>query len=172
MKDEFQDFQENVEAGSPPAGVSETILGLVTRELNPSSWRVFSKLSGIHLFTGFLTLSVCPQFGFRLLGDGMGLMHYFMDFGDYGCKIACGAFFSGVSLLVASVALRPEEVRVLRRNRALQLGALTLLSLCFFIMFRADMVLGLTAAWFFGSVLGGLLTLELGFAMRFRAIAR
>jgi hypothetical protein len=100
----------------------------------------------------------------------MGLMHYFMALGPYGCLVTCGAFFMGTSLVVAGLILRGEELRAIRRSRVLQLGALTLLSLGFFIMLDAQIVFGLALAWFFGAWVGSLLTLEITWRLRFKEI--
>src|SRR5688572_3507647 len=126
-KKDFEDFQQ-VEAVPPPNGIADSILARVQQELNPGVWAVFSRLSMIHFFSAILTLSVCPQFGFRVFGEGMGLMHVFMSLGDTGCAIACGGFFLGTSLLIAGFVLKGEEVRTIRTNPVLELGSLTLLS--------------------------------------------
>ncbi|MCC7442672.1 MAG: hypothetical protein IT285_13640 [Bdellovibrionales bacterium] len=167
VRDEFREFM-SAEERTPPPGVTETILSRVRADLNPSAARVFSKLLAIHSVTAAVTLSFCPQFGFRLLGEGMGLMHVFMAFGTYGCMVACGALFTGLSLLLAAFILRGEEIRKIRDNRLLTLGALTLLSLGFFIMVDAEIVFSLAVTWFAGALIGSWLTLELGWMIRFR----
>ncbi len=166
---EFDEF-EKLAPITPPRAVSEQIIARVRAELDPSTWQVFAKLSLIHLGTALLTLSICPQFGFRLFGEGMGLMGYFMSFGDLACAATCGFFFLSSSLLVAALVLRGPEIRALRRHRFAELLALTGLSLGFFLM-RApsEIVLGFTAAWAAGSILGGWLTLELAWVLNRRA---
>jgi len=47
---------------------------------------------------------------------------------------------------------------------------LTLLSLGFFVMLDAEFILGFTAAWIVGSVIGGCMTLELGWTLRKKAM--
>jgi hypothetical protein len=165
--DDFDEFK-NSDSIRPPDPLSKRILERVRHDLNPSGWKVFSKLSLIHFFTAAFTLSICPQFGFRLFGDGMGLMGYFMRLGDYGCMVACGSIFLGSSIFVAMLLLRPEEIRVIRGNRLLELGALTLLSLGFFLMIHAEVVIGFALAWAVGSLLGGLVTLEIAWGVRYR----
>ena len=171
MSRDFEDFKKG-EPVTPPTAVSENLLAKVYHDLNPSSWKVFSKLALIHFFTAAAMLSVCPQFGFRLFGKGMGLMGYFMHFGEYGCMLACGSIFLSSSVLIAMLLLRPEEIRVIRNNRLLELGALTLLSLGFFIMVSAaEIVFGFALAWVLGSLLGGILTLEAAWIVRLRLLA-
>jgi hypothetical protein len=151
---------------TPPAGLSKWILSRVRAGLTPSAWKVFGKLSMVHFFVGLVTLAICPQFGFRVFGDGVGLMSYFQALGHYGCMIACGAFFLGLSIAVASIVLRPEEVRVLRRTELLQIAAMISLSLGVFIMAGAEIVVGFGLAWVAGSFLGGIAAIELVWAYR------
>jgi hypothetical protein len=165
MNSEFKEFQE-IEPVSPPKHLGEAILSRVRAELHPSALKVFAKLSSIHFFVAALTLAICPQFGFQIFGEGHGLMGYFMKFGHYGCMIACGSFFLGSSLLVATLLLKRGEVDVVRRNRFTQLTSLALLSLGFFIMFDPQ-ILGMYALfWLMGSVAGALVVTEIAWAFR------
>lgn len=168
-KSDFQEFKNSIGI-TPPEEVSERILAVVNEDLKVSPWGVFSKLSLIHLFSALFTLSLCPQFGFRVFGEGMGLMHYFMSLGSVGCPMLCGAFFLGTSLLIATFVLSREELRALRSHRLAELGALTLLSLGFFIMIDpGNVVASFAISWMFGSLLGGFLVLELGNAIKVSA---
>lgn len=166
---EFQEFLDSTE--TPPSRISEGVVKKVRQELNPSAWSVFAKLALIHALTSLGSLSLCPQFGVHVFGNGIGLMDYFMKMGSVACMGACGAIFVGASLLVASAVLRPEEVRVIRKNRLLELGALSFLSLGVFVMLDAQIVLAFAAAWALGSLLGGIATLELGWFLRTRRFA-
>lgn len=148
-------------AAEKPAQSTEVATGRVRR-----AWRIFGKLALIQLVSGLFTLSICPQFGIRLLGDGLGLMTWFMAFGNLGCVVACGSFFTGTSLLLASIILKPREVRTIRQNVVLAAGALTLLSMGFFIMVRAEVILDFAIAWGGGSIAGGSLIFNLGARLR------
>lgn len=166
LKSEFEAFKSS-EGVTPPKEVTERILAFVEKDLKISPWGVFSKLSLIHLFSALFTLSICPQFGFRILGDGMGIMHYFMSLGSFGCPMACGSFFLGTSILLAMIFLKTNEVRVLRSYRLAELGALTLSSLGVFIMVSpADIITTFTLAWILGSLAGGMAVLELGWILK------
>jgi len=167
MSSDFEGFLKG-DSVEPPSGLSQGLFDRVRRDLNPSPWTVFAKLAAIHFLTGLFTLSLCPQFGMRVFGSGMGLMQYFMGMGDVGCGIACGVLFLGISMFLASLLLGADQVRAIRRHRALELGALTLLSLGVFVMLQAEIVLGFALAWLVGSMIGGLMTLELGWAIRMK----
>jgi hypothetical protein len=167
---EYEEFN-NAEPVEPPKHLTETIIGVVHQALNPTVWSVFLKLTLIHAIAGTATLAFCPQFGFGLI-SGMGLMGPFMAFGEQGCMVGCGAVFMSGSLLTASLILKSEEVRAIRRTRLLQISLLALLSIGIFICSGAGIVVSLAAFWLIGSILGGLITLELGWRIRERLIQR
>jgi hypothetical protein len=165
---DFLDFQSS-EISIPPDHLSQRILRNVQIDLNPSVWRVFARLALIHFCVGLMTLSICPQFGFKLLGNDVGLMGVFMHFGPYGCGIGCGSFFLGTSILIASFLLRIEELRQFKKNSFLVVGALVLLSMGFFIMLDAPKILfGFAIAWLLGSFLMGISLVEIVCAVRLK----
>jgi hypothetical protein len=159
-----KDFKEFMQTDSvtPPFILQENIFSIVHKDLNPSVWYVFSKMSLIHLSAGIVTLSLCPQFGFRFFGEGPGLMRFFSHLGTYACTSLCGAFFVGTSLFVSGFVLRPEELKSLRNHRWLQVSTLTFLSLGAFIMLDTKILFAFAASWLVGSILGGVAMLELG----------
>lgn len=145
--------------------LSDDIASTVRQDLDPSAWSVFSKVALVHAVVGSLTLLICPQFGFSLTSSH-GLMHFLMKYGDTACMLGCGALFTGLSVLAVSLALRPEEVCVLKKTEVLQFAVLASLSLGAFICLGASIVASLGLVWALGSILGGALTLEIGWAYR------
>lgn len=164
-----KEFQSFMSAGpvEPPKVKSEAILEKVRADLNPRFWQVFSKLAAIHFVTGSIMLLICPQFDIHLLG-GMGLMGVFMRFGELACSVACGAVFLSGSALAASLFLRPEEIKAIRKTELLQLAGLSMLSLGVFVCLGASIVATLGLAWAVGSIAGGLASFELGWLVRSR----
>jgi len=169
-KEWANEFDEFVSADpvNPPVQLSNQILSNVQSDLNPSVWSVFSKITFIHFVTGMVSLLFCPQFGVSPFHEHHGLMEIFMNLGKHGCMLGCGAVFLGTGGLATSLILRPEEVRTVMKTKFLQFSLLSALSIGAFICAGADVVLNLAVAWFIGSVLGGLLTLELGWKIRAR----
>ncbi len=151
----------NVPFTGPPEALSRKILDQVRRDLHPHPGKVFARLLWIHILVSCMTLSVCPQFGLRIWGNGMGLMEVFMNLGPYGCLLACGSFFVGSSILVASIWIRPEELKVLRKSVFLQVSALALLTLGFFVMLDREMILRFSLVWVLGFVMTGVSLIEL-----------
>ena len=96
----------------------------------------------------------------------MGLMGLFMRYGEQACMLGCGAVFMTGSALVASLVLRPEEIRKLRRTELLIFPALAVFSLGALFCFGATIAAGLALFWLLGSIAGGLATLELTWLIR------
>lgn len=161
---EFSEFLMT-EPVKVPDGISERILNKIHAELNPSAWKVFSKVSLIHFAVGFVTLLFCPQFGISITSQ-LGVMPYLMQFGHEVCMLGCGAIFVGFSLFAASLSLKPEEIKVLKMNNFLQMLSLTTLSIGFFIAMGGEIVLTLGLIWMAGAILGGLVSLDIGWALR------
>lgn len=163
-QEEFAEFSET-EPVKVSASTTTAIVEKVQSDLHPSAFRVFTKAALIHTLVGAATLLACPQFGVSLTGSH-GLMHYLMQYGDSVCMLGCGAFFTAFSLLIASLALRPEEVRALKNSQILQLALLTTYSLGVLLFVGAQLVLTLALIWSLGAILGGALSLEAGWAVR------
>lgn len=163
---EFADFlmSEPVEV---PHMITEMIISKIQNELNPSFLQVFIKISSIHLFVGLVTLLFCPQFDISITSQ-LGLVPYLMQFGHEVCTFGCGAIFVGISLLASSFYLKPEEVKVLKRYAFLQLLVLSSLSLGFFVALGAEVILSLGLIWLAGATIGGVLSLDVGWALRLR----
>lgn len=161
---DFREFLEMEEVAVPQA-LSARVADPILRKLNPSFWQVFLKLILIQAVAGGVSLLYCPQFGVSFTSSH-GLMHYLMQYGETVCMVGCGALFTGASLLVASFALRPEEVRVFREHRLLQMTSIAALSIGAFFCVGGTIVGGLALVWALGAIVGGMVTLELGWSIR------
>lgn len=170
MKNFQEDFEEFCSSHEiPPVELRERIVNRVRFDLEPSQFRVFLKLLALHIAVSVGTLSLCPQFGFRLFGSGMGLMGFFMKFGAMGCMSACGAIFLGTSLFLAPFALTHFELKTVERMKFIHLGLLTGFSLAFFASVDAYLSLELVLSWGLGAFLGAYGALEM--AQRLKSFA-
>jgi len=156
---------------SPPAHLTSSLKKSFHDDLNPAVWAVFGKLFAIHFISGAITLFFCPQLGVNLHGkDGM-LLDLFRGFGEYGCNLACGALFLGGTGLIAALLLRSQEIRAIKRTRALQWAFLAFLSLGLFLSIREEetaISFGLVTAWLLGALSGGFFTFQIGSFVRQR----
>lgn len=165
LKDEFQLFLSADEA-QPPQNISLKIQNDILTDLNPSFSSVFLKVLGVHAVVSLLSLSLCSQFGFRTL-PLLDLMNHFMDIvGPTYCMAFCGAIYLGLSALALSLLLRPQDVRVIRKNMLLQMTLLTGASLGVFLCLGASVLFVPIALWIAGALVGGIATFETGWFIR------
>lgn len=132
--------------------IKSALLQKAQSTLFPSAGQVFRRLFALHLISSLLTLSICPQFGFRLVGEGHGLMHYFMFAGTYGCQVLCGAFYMLSTVLLSLFVLNTYQVRTLTRSSLVFIPALSLLSLATFNVMSPDESLLINLAWLSGAI--------------------
>lgn len=168
-KNEYREFLMNQAPTAPPNHLSSRLFSRVHSDLNPPTMRVFGRLLAIHGITGIASLSLCPQFGTSWFG-GSGLMNWLMQWGHEVCMLGCGALFVGLSAIVAAVLLKPEELRAIRKNEALQLAALASLSLSAFICLGWTSLNLFSLLWWMGAIVGGLASFELAYLGRLRWI--
>lgn len=161
---EFEEFLSMPEV-TPPAKMTEQVMTFVQAKLNPPIGWVIFKLTMIYALTGLIVLLFCPQFGIRLLAEH-GLLHWFALLGAYGCELACGAVFLGSGTAVASLILRPEELRRIRPTRFVYFVSFGLLALVIFVGVGAEIVLSLAMAWLVGSIGGEAVAFELCWRLR------
>ncbi len=158
----LQDFRDFVKSDSlVPPDLTAKILDCVRRDLTPSSLYVFTKLFAVHLFVGTLSLAVCDQFGVNPFNTTFSLTNYFMKFGHNFCMTLCGFLFLGLSTVFSKVVLNTNEFIVLKNNTFIQVFFLSILSLIFFLLLGAKMVISAAAFWLLGAVLGGILIIHL-----------
>ena len=152
---DYQDFL-NSDKVKVPDEVNANVLVNMQRLISPNALAVFLKLLGIHLVTGFLSLSVCHQFGFNPFNTERSLADWFMKLGGHHfCMFGCGTLFVGVSLLAAGYFFTVEEVRALRRTEFLQYLSLGLISLGLFTAFGVEFILSIAGLWLLGGLTGG-----------------
>lgn len=162
---EFREFMSTPES-APPVRVSRSILETVRQKLNPSGHSVFIRILGIHAVVSLFSLSICSQFGIQTLPiyDAMNSMMKMV--GHTYCMALCGLLYLSLSSLAMSALLSPEEVKVIRRQKLLQVALLTGVSMSVFLCLGAEILLLPAVFWIAGSLLGGMVTIELGWKAR------
>lgn len=157
MNIDYQDFLASHTA--VPDQVNEKLLKKMQSLISPDAWTVFIKILGIHLVIGFLSLSICHQFGLNPFHTERSLADWFMKVGGHHfCMFACGTLFVSVSLLTAGYFLSVEEVRALKRTELIQNLSLGLISLGLFTAFGVEFIVSIAGLWLLGSLLGGYLS--------------
>lgn len=163
---EYQDFI-NSESETVPVELNEQVYQKVRSLIKPNAWIVFLKLLGIHAITGFLSLSVCHQFGMNPFNTEKSLAEWFMKVGGHHfCMLGCGITFVSISILAAGYLFTFEEARALKKNDLLQNLSLGLISLGVFAAFGAELALSVAGLWLLGSLLGGLIAMAAVFKIK------
>lgn len=152
-----------------PNHISEKILSTVHEKLHPKLSHLILKLFAVHMATAVVTLSVCPQFGFKIFSLPVNLMNSFMMFGMPACYFLCGLFFTGTSILMASIVLKRDEIRALKFHKTLATLALLLSSIGFFAIMNPHMFLEFSMLWLIGAITGVVMTLEVSSRVLARA---
>lgn len=144
-----------------PTLLSDKIKNTIHEKLHPKISTLIGKIFVIHLSTAVLTLSVCPQFGFKIFQLPINLMHTFMIFGISACNFLCGLFFTATSMTMVAFILNRDELRALRYQKTLSTASLILSSIGFFFIMNPNMFLDFSLLWLLGAILGVVLTLEM-----------
>ena len=165
LKD-YEDFLKTDVEGVPQE-VSAAVFSKIQKLISPSALVVFLKVLGLHIITGFLSLSICHQFGLNPFNTERSLADWFMEVGGHSfCMLGCGTLFVGVSLLAAGYFLTLEEVRSLKRTEFLQNLSLGLVSLGLFTAFGAQLILSVAGLWLLGGLIGGFVATEAVWRMK------
>lgn len=157
---EYEIFLKS-EAAPVPQDVTSGVFHRLKPHLHPSVSRVFVKIMGIHLIVGFLSLSVCHQFGINPFGTIYSLDNWFMKMWGHGtCMVLCGIIFVGASFLTAGLFLSMEEVLALKKQEWTQSFLVAGASLIIFFLAGADLALAFAALWLLGALCGGFLATQ------------
>lgn len=154
--EEFRQFLNAPEV-KPPAHVKNEIFETVHLDLNPSLAGVMTKLAGIHVFGGSISLLLCSQFG---IGRGYNIAPFMMDYGVFTCMAFCGALFLGITVVVAGFVLSTEELVKIRKTCYAPVLVLGIASLILFLTFGAEIALSVAISWLIGGLLAGALFTE------------
>lgn len=152
---DYQDFL-NTDNAQVPDNLNKAILAKIQKLIKPSAWMVFLKLMDVHAVMGFLSLSICHQFGLNPFNTEKSLADWFMKVGGHHfCMLGCGILFIAVSIFAAGYFLTVEEVKALKRTEFLQNLSLGLISLGLFAAFGVEMILSIAGLWLLGALIGG-----------------
>lgn len=159
----LKDYEEfvNSDGSAIPEHVKMRVFNKIQKLINPSPLLVFLKILGIHLGVGFLSLSICHQFGMNPFNTEKSLADVMMSVGGHHfCMFGCGVLFVSLSLFAAGYFLTIEEVNALKRTEFLQTLVLGVISLGLFAAFGAEIAVGIAALWLIGGLIGGFAATE------------
>jgi hypothetical protein len=157
---DYEDFIKS-DGAEVPQDLKSKVFSNIQKLINPSAVIVFLKIFGIHIGVGFLSLSICHQFGINPFNTEKSLADWMMSVGGHHfCMFGCGVLFVSVSLLAAGYFLTMEEINALKRTEFLQTLILGLISLGLFAIFGAELAIGIAGIWLLGGLIGGFAATE------------
>lgn len=166
-KNGWEDFQEFLEVDVSHYELPKELHIKIRQRLFPNPWLVFGKIALIHLVFGYLSLSICNQFGLNPFGTRFSFSIWFMKIGGHPlCMGLCGVLFMGLTFVFSNLFLTLEELDLIRRHKWLHSGVFGMLSLAVFYFFGAHVFASITAVWFVGVLVGGALSLEASCKLR------
>jgi polyferredoxin len=166
MKKDFNDFIESTD--DVPLSLDKRVMGLISRELNPSVTSIGIKLITIHAFVGIITMLFCPQFSLSLTNN-YEVFHYFHHtFGTAICNIICGAIFMGTGAIFAVSILSTPELRKIKRSPILYYTALSIITISIFFVLGVEMYLSMVLLWGLGAVVSSSVFIYTGLSVRLK----
>lgn len=155
---------------SPHPALSNRVLSLIKKDLNPRHKMIFLKLIFIKSFVGFLTLTFCPQFNFSLTNN-YELFHYFHhNFGNNICSFLCGSIFIGSGASFSAYLLKRSEIEKVYNSEIFYFLFLTLIASLIFGLLGKEVYFLVSLFWFFGAFLGGLFLFKANKIIRFQIL--
>ncbi len=163
-KETMKDFVDFVEADpvSPKPSTDHAIHKMVEKDLNPSAWAVFGKLSVIEAVSGLATLLVCPQFdmGFGSHHDLLHSLHTSLP--PVVSFTVCGIFFVLFGAVFSGFVLSRDEMREIRTTRYIYFVLYSLMAFMVFVSLGAEVFLLNAVAWIVGAAAGNVIGFEGG----------
>jgi len=159
MLDEFSEFVQ-IEPVVPSKGIDDTITKMVARDLSPPPWKVYSKFSLIHVFSGLLTLIICPQFG-----TGLGRHNEFLHAihtltTPTVFYLFCGLFFVVLGAGVSGFVLNRAEIRTVGDYKFIFFAVYSVLAYFMLVTLGTEVFVLSSLAWILGAFLGNTLGFE------------
>jgi hypothetical protein len=141
--------------------IDQVILNDIRNKLHPKLSTLLLKIFSLHLIAAIISLSLCPQFGFRLFDLNFNLMNSFMIFGMSFCQLMCGAFFSLMSVTFILTGLNRDERRYIKYHQHILASVILLTSIGFFAIMKIDLFLEFSLFWILGGTLSIYLTMAI-----------
>ncbi len=77
----INDYNEFLEGDASHLQAPSSLYEKIRARIFPNPWFVFSKVLGIHVVVGFLSLAICNQFGLNPFNTEQSLTDWFMKIG-------------------------------------------------------------------------------------------
>jgi hypothetical protein len=167
----MHEFAEFVDA-KPVAPLESTdamVLGMVEKDLRPTLWGIFSKVTLVEVAAGLVTLTICPQFGVGF-GHHNQLLHT-LHLATHPALyyIICGLIFVITGGALSGLVLSRNEIRSAATARYPYFAAYAVLVYVVLISFGAEVFVVSSLTWMLGALLGNVLGFEAMIRLRHAA---
>lgn len=159
MLDEFSEFVQ-AEPVAPSKEIDDTVTKLVANDLTPAPMKVYSKFALIQVFSGLLTLTICPQFGlgFDRHNEFLHSLHTMTTPAVF--YLFCGLFFVILGAGVSGLILSRAEIRTVGGNKFLFFAVYSVLAYLMLVTLGTEVFVLSSLAWILGAFLGNTLGFE------------
>jgi hypothetical protein len=156
MLDEFSEFAQ-VEPVAPSKDIDDTVTRMVARDLLPPSLKVYSKFALIEVFSGLLTLTLCPQFGLGF-GSHLEVLHRLHAATSSAVfYLMCGALFVTFGAALGGLILTRFEIRAVSPARNRYFAFFSLLAYVVLVTLGPEVFVASSLTWVVGAMLGNVL---------------
>lgn len=159
MLDEFSEFVQ-VEPVAPSKDIDDTVTKMVARDLLPPPTKVYSKFALIEVFSGLLTLTLCPQFGLGLRRHNELLHSLHTMTTPTIFYLLCGLFFVMLGAGVSGLVLNRAEIRTVGDYKFIFSAAYSVLAYLMLVTLGTEVFVLSSLTWILGAFLGNILGFE------------
>lgn len=156
LRREFAEFVD-VEPATPATGVDNTVLNMVARDLRPTPWKIFVKLTLVEVAAGLATLTVCPQFGLGFVRHNALLHDLHVATSPGVFYLLCGVLFVTLGAVLAGFVLTRHEIRAISHASNRYFALYSILAYLVLVVLSPELFVAASLTWIVGALLGNIL---------------
>ena len=159
MVRQFADFIE-CDAIAPSSNIDQAVLRRVAKELKPAAWKVFAKLTLVEAAAGFVTLTICPQFGLGFGRDNGYLHQLHATTFPALFYLLCGILFVILGATLGGLVLTRHEIRAVSPTSNRYFAGYSLAAYIILLTLGPELFVSASLTWVLGAMLGNFIGYE------------
>lgn len=171
MLNEFSEFVQ-AEPVAPSKDIDHKVTKMVASDLSPPSWKFYGKFSLIQVFSGLLTLIICPQFGIGLERHNEFLHAIHAMTTPTVFYLLCGLFFVVLGAGVSGCVINRAEILTVRDYKFIFFAVYSVLAYLMLVILGSEVFVLSSFAWILGAFLGNTLGFETVIRLRRATIGK
>jgi hypothetical protein len=158
-QDSLRQFADFVEANqiTPSKEMDEAVLRIVTKDLRPAPWMIYSKLTLAGAVAGLATTTFCPQFGLGLGAHNEFLHTIHVATSPAVFYLLCGVLFVALGAFLGGFVLSRQEIRAISHSRNRYFAAYSVLAYVTLVLLGSEVFVAASLTWIVGALLGNVL---------------